>query len=189
MARTLAQFLPGLGPRRKSCASVTTMAASADENCHGFGQLTACSMARVLHNLGSMKTIPAIQRYMSTSPHTIGAEQTLQKAHEVMREHSIRHLPVMQGNQLVGIVSDRDVQLILGIEGTDATKVTVEDAMTQDVITVDPDAGLDTVSDLMAERKAGSVVVMQNHHVVGIFTTVDGMRALSELLQTRLKTR
>jgi acetoin utilization protein AcuB len=189
LARTLAQFLPGPGARRKSCAGAARIAAATDENFHRSGQLTARAMARVLQLRGSMKTIPAIQRYMSTSPHTIGAEQTLQKAHDVMREHSIRHLPVMQGNQLVGIVSDRDVQLILGIKGTDATKVTVEDAMTQDVITVDPDTGLDEVSDLMAERKAGSVVVMQNHHVVGIFTTVDGMRALSELLQTRLKTR
>jgi acetoin utilization protein AcuB len=181
--------LPSPAARRNSCAKERPSASFLDENRHGFKQLPASSLARPLHHRRSMKTIPAIQRYMSTSPHTIGAEQTLQKAHDVMREHSIRHLPVMQGNQLVGIVSDRDVQLILGIEGTDATKVTVEDAMTQDVITVDPDTGLDEVSDLMAERKAGSVVVMQNHHVVGIFTTVDGMRALSELLQTRLKTR
>jgi acetoin utilization protein AcuB len=136
-----------------------------------------------------MKAIPTIQKYMSTTPHTIGAEQSLHKAHETMREHGIRHLPVMQGNQLVGIVSDRDVQLILAIDGADATKITVEDAMTQDVITVEPDASLDEVSDLMVERKAGSVVVMQNHRVVGIFTTIDGMRALSELLQTRLKAR
>jgi acetoin utilization protein AcuB len=136
-----------------------------------------------------MKSIPAIQRYMSTSPHTIGAEQTLHKAQKVMQEHKIRHLPVMQANQLVGIISERDIQLVLGIGGVDADQLTVEDAMTQDVISVDPDAGLDEVAALMVERKAGSVVVTQNHHVVGIFTTVDGMLALSELLQTRLKPR
>jgi acetoin utilization protein AcuB len=136
-----------------------------------------------------MKAIPAIRRYMSTSPHTVGAEQSLQKAHDLMREHKIRHLPVMESNVLVGIVSDRDVQLILAIEGANPHTLTVEQAMTQDVITVDPDTGLDEVAELMVERKAGSVVVLQNHHVVGIFTTVDGMRALSELLQTRLKTR
>lgn len=136
-----------------------------------------------------MKSIPTIQKYMSTSPHTIGAEQSLHKAHEVMQEHSIRHLPVMHGNQLVGIVSDRDIQLILAIEGADSHKITVEDAMTQDVLTVEPDASLDEVADLMVERKAGSVIVTQNRHVVGIFTTVDGMRALSDLLQTRLKSR
>lgn len=136
-----------------------------------------------------MKSIPTIQRYMSTSPHTIGAEQTLAKADEVMRKHKIRHLPVMQGNQLVGIVSERDLQIVLGIEGADANSLNVEDVMTQDVITVEPDTGLDEASALMVERRAGSVVVMQNRHVVGIFTTVDGMQALAELLQTRLKAR
>ena len=51
-----------------------------------------------------MKSIPTIQRYMTTSPQTIGAEQSLKKAHEIMREHGIRHLPVMHGNRLVGVI-------------------------------------------------------------------------------------
>lgn len=134
-----------------------------------------------------MKAIPTIQRYMSTSPHTIGAEQSLKKAHEMMREHGIRHLPVMHGNRLVGIVSDRDVAIITSLDDVNPELITVEDAMTSDVLTVSPDAQLDEVATLMAERKAGSVIVEQNHKVVGIFTTVDGMTALAELLHTRLK--
>lgn len=135
-----------------------------------------------------MKSIPTIQRYMTTSPHTIGAEQSLRKAHELMREHGIRHLPVMHGNKLVGIVSDRDVAIITSLDGVDPEVILVEDAMTQDVLTVGPDAPLDEVATLMAERKAGSVIVEQNHKIVGIFTTVDGMTALADLLHTRLKT-
>lgn len=134
-----------------------------------------------------MKAIPSIQRYMTTSPHTIGAEQSLKKAHDLMREHGIRHLPVMHGNQLVGIISDRDVAIITSLDDVNPDLITVEDAMTSDVLTVSPDAGLDEVATLMAERKAGSVIVAQNHKVVGIFTTVDGMTALADLLHTRLK--
>lgn len=135
-----------------------------------------------------MKTIPTVQRYMSTSPYTVGAEQSLATARAMMREHEIRHLPVMHGNRLVGIVSDGDIQVISGLQGSDLTKMTVEDAMTQDVLTFEPDTALDTVALAMAERKAGSAVVMQNTRVVGIFTTVDGMTALADLLHTRLKT-
>ena len=134
-----------------------------------------------------MKSIPSIQRYMTTSPHTIGAEQSLHKANELMREYGIRHLPVMHGNKLVGIVSDRDVALISALKGVNPDLVLVEDAMTSDVLTVSPDAPLDEVATLMAERKAGSVIVEQNHKVVGIFTTVDAMTVLAELLHTRLK--
>jgi len=134
-----------------------------------------------------MKSVPTIQRYMSTSPHTVGAEQSLRIAHNLMREHGIRHLPVLHGNRLVGMVSDRDVAIIMSLENVDPDVITVEDAMTQDVISVSPDAPLDEVAAVMAERKAGSVVVEQNHKVVGIFTTVDGMTALVDLLHTRLK--
>lgn len=134
-----------------------------------------------------MKTIPTVQRYMSTSPYTVGAEQSLATARAMMREHEIRHLPVMHGNRLVGIVSDGDIQVIAGLQGADLGKMTVEDAMTQDVLTFEPETPLDIVAMAMAERKAGSAVVMQNTRVVGIFTNVDGMTALADLLHTRLK--
>jgi acetoin utilization protein AcuB len=48
------------------------------------------------------KAIPSVQKYMTTSPHTVGADQTLAHAHSVLREHRIRHLPVLRGGQLVG---------------------------------------------------------------------------------------
>lgn len=127
-----------------------------------------------------------IQRYMTASPHTIGAEQSLRKAHELMKEHGIRHLPVMHGNKLVGMISDRDVAIVTSLEDIDPELITVDDAMTQDVLSVAPDARLVEVARLMAERKTGSVVVVERHgRVVGIFTTVDGMRALAELLEAR----
>lgn len=134
-----------------------------------------------------MKAIPPVQRYMTPTPQTIGSEQTLAKAHHLMRELGIRHLPVMHGNKLVGVVSDRDVAIITSLDGVDPVRYRVEDAMTQDVISVGPDAPLDEVAALMAERKAGSVIVEQNQRVVGIFTTVDAMGALADLLRTRLK--
>ena len=134
-----------------------------------------------------MKAIPPVQRYMTPAPHTVGNDQPLSKAHEIMREHGIRHLPVMHGNRLVGVVSDRDVAIITALDDVNPTLITVEDAMTSDVLTVGPDTPLDEVASLMAERKAGSVVIEQNHKVVGIFTTVDGMTELADLLHTRLR--
>jgi acetoin utilization protein AcuB len=132
------------------------------------------------------KPIPPIRKYMSTSPHTIGKDQTLAKAHAMLREHKIRHLPVLDGGKLVGIVTDRDLRLIETLKDVDPEKVTVEDAMSQDVYVVSPESPLDEVARDMAEHKYGSAVVMQNGKVVGIFTTVDGMVALHELLHTRL---
>jgi acetoin utilization protein AcuB len=132
------------------------------------------------------KPIPTIQKYMTTTPHTIGSDQTIAKAAAIMSEHRIRHLPVLRGGQLLGVLSDRDVKLIEGFRDVDATKTRVDEAMTDQPYTVAPETPLDEVVATMAEKKFGSAVVVQNHKVVGIFTTVDACQALSELLQTRL---
>ena len=63
----------------------------------------------------------------------------------------------------------------------------VSEAMSPDPYTVSPDTLLDDVVATMAAKKYGSAVVMQNHKVVGIFTTVDACRAFAELLHTRLR--
>lgn len=132
------------------------------------------------------KPIPTIQKYMSTSPHSITIDQPLKKASALMREHSIRHLPVLDGSKLVGMITERDISLLESMVDLDPAKVTVEDAMSSGVYSVSPDAPLDEVVATMGEHKYGSVVVMQNDKVVGIFTTVDVCRAFSALLTTRL---
>lgn len=132
------------------------------------------------------KPIPRIQKYMTTTPHSIGLDQPLRVAHAMMHEHHIRHLPVLEGGRLVGILTERDVALITSMMEATEKNTTVEDAMTTDVYAVSPDASLDEVASEMAERKYGSAVVLQNQKVVGMFTTVDACRALSELLRERL---
>lgn len=132
------------------------------------------------------KPIPTIQKYMTTAPHTIGADQTLAKAHDLMHEHGIRHLPVLAGGKLVGVVTDRDLRLVESLKDVDPKKLRVEEAMTPDVVSVTPDLALDEVVLTMGAKKIGSVVVMQNQKVVGIFTTVDLCKAFAELLHTRL---
>lgn len=132
------------------------------------------------------KAIPTVQKYMTTVPFSIGPDQPLMRAHTMMREHNIRHLPVLHGGQLVGILTDRDLHLIETLKDVDPAKVMVEDAMSQMPYSVEPDSPLDHVAAEMAEHKYGCAVVVQNSKVVGVFTTVDACRALSELLRTRL---
>ena len=108
---------------------------------------------------GMTKPIPTIQHYMTTSPHSIGVDQTLAHAHNVMREHKIRHLPVLAGGALVGMVTERDLHLVETLRDVDPDTVKVEDAMTPSVHSVSPDAPLDEVVSEMAEKKYGSAVV------------------------------
>jgi len=132
------------------------------------------------------KAIPAVQKYMTTSPHTIGEDQPMSVAHRMLREHHIRHLPVLRDAKVVGLVSDRDLHLVETLKDVDPRQVSVGEAMSQDPYVVSPDAALDEVVSTMAEKKYGSAVVVQHQKVVGIFTTVDACRAFAELLHTRL---
>lgn len=132
------------------------------------------------------KPIPTVQKFMTTQPHSIGRDQTMATAHKMMREHRFRHLPVLEGGKLVGLLSDRDLHLVETLKDVDPEKVQVEDAMSTNIFAVEPDAPLDEVVATMAEHKYGCAVVMQNKKLVGIFTTVDVCRAFGELLHTRL---
>jgi acetoin utilization protein AcuB len=132
------------------------------------------------------KAIPHIDKYMTSGPHSVGQEQSLAQAHKLMREHQIHHLPVLHGGKLVGVLSDRDLHLIETLRDVDPEKVTIEEAMSPTVYTVSPGAPLDEVVREMVEHKYGCVVVEDNTKVVGVFTTVDAMRAFADLLETRL---
>jgi acetoin utilization protein AcuB len=123
---------------------------------------------------------------MTTSPHTVGADQTLTHAHTLLREYKIRHLPVLRGGELVGMLTERDLALIETLKDVDASQITTEDAMSGNVFSVSPDAPLDQVVSEMASKKIGSAVVVQNRKVVGILTSVDVCSALAELLNGRL---
>lgn len=134
-----------------------------------------------------MKTIPSIQKYMTAMPHTIGSDQNLKKAHEIMRELKIRHLPVLKAGKLVGILTDRDLALVETLKDVNPELVPVEDACSPDPYIVSPEAKLHEVCNEMARHKYGSVLVVDNHKLVGIFTWVDALNAFGELLETRLK--
>jgi acetoin utilization protein AcuB len=130
------------------------------------------------------RVIPPIKAYMTTTPHTIGADQTMARAHDVMREHRLRHLPVLAGGRLVGVLSDRDLNMVETLRDVDPQTVRVEEAMTPDVYVVTPEAPLDEVVRDMADHKYGSAVVVDHARVVGIFTTVDACRAFADTLRT-----
>ncbi len=119
-----------------------------------------------------------VYRHMTPSPITIGRDQTLETAHELMFKHHIRHLPVLDGGALVGIVTERDLRLIESMSGTDPKATLVEEAMTPDPYMVSYDTPLREVVSAMVEHKYGCAVVMERGHVAGIFTTIDALRAL-----------
>jgi acetoin utilization protein AcuB len=117
---------------------------------------------------------------MTPQPLTIGRDQKLVTAHKMMAENGIRHLPVLERGDLVGIVSQRDLYFIETIAGVDKFADKVEDAMTSDTRKFDPDTPLAEVAREMFEHKLGCAVVVERDRVVGIFTAMDALRILGQ---------
>lgn len=126
----------------------------------------------------------SIENFMTHSIHTIAAKRTLAEAHELMRKHRIRHLPVLDGGELVGMVTQRDLALVETLRNVDPAKVTIEDAMSPDVFTVPLETPVAQVAQRMAHDKIGSAVILRGNKVVGIFTAIDALNALDFLLSS-----
>jgi acetoin utilization protein AcuB len=128
-----------------------------------------------------------VQQFMTPCPHVIGRDGSLAAAHRLMRDNDIRHLPVLEGGQLVGVVTLRDLHLIETLKDVDPSEVTVGEAMSTDVYSVGPRASVRKIAAEMATHKYGCAIVMQEHEVIGIFTTVDALRVLCGVLEVERK--
>lgn len=132
-----------------------------------------------------MKSIPPVRKYMTTTPVAINAESTVEEALQVMRKHDIRHLPVVDGKDY-GIVSDRDLKYANSIAGFNPRHAKVRDIFEEQPYITRPEALVSEVSTELAERRLGSALVMDNGHLVGIITTTDMCRALTDVCENRL---
>jgi acetoin utilization protein AcuB len=133
-----------------------------------------------------------VESVMSRSVVTLQPQQTLRDAIDLLRSKHIRHLPVVEGGKLVGIVSDRDVKrttpsLVSGIEreeydeALETTKVSR--FMTRDPVTVSPRTSLKAAVAIFIERKVGALpVVGADGALEGIVTEIDLLRVLHGML-------
>ncbi|MCA9650900.1 MAG: CBS domain-containing protein [Myxococcales bacterium] len=124
-----------------------------------------------------------IRDFMTPSVHTIPMESTLPQARAMMKEHGIRHLPVLDGTSLVGLLSDRDLARMEGFPMIDFDLVSVPDAMSEEPYVVAPDDAAIDVFRTMQERRYGSAIISDGGTVVGVFTTTDALRVLVELMR------
>ncbi|MCB0319637.1 MAG: CBS domain-containing protein [Bdellovibrionales bacterium] len=119
---------------------------------------------------------------MTPMPHSIGIEQTAAVAQKLMNEFNIRHLPVREGGEVVGIVSDRDISFAIAAEHKGASDLTISDILTAEPVTVGPKTKLANVVKKMADEHIGCVLVIEKGDLVGIYTTTDVCRDFSHYM-------
>ena len=134
-----------------------------------------------------MKRKLEIKGVMTPFPHSIGYDQTLKDAKQMMRDHSVRHLPVQKGGELIGVITQRDIDFAVAVDKQDPSELSVEDAFTAEPYIVELDAEVATVASRMANNRFGCVLVVQKDKLAGIFTAVDACRTLGLLLRGEIE--
>jgi acetoin utilization protein AcuB len=123
-----------------------------------------------------------VEEVMTPDPVTLGPEATVREAYVIMSTRRFRHVPIVDGEALIGVISLTDIGK-LGARVPQILAMTLKDVMTTDVVTVDVQASVDVAAALMASRKIHSLCVMEDGKLVGILTTYDLLDALARRLR------
>ena len=129
-----------------------------------------------------------VKNWMSKEVITVDADDTMQNAIYILQEQNIKMLPVMDGANLVGIITDRDLKKASPSDATTLdmhellfliSKIKVRDLMKEPVFTARPDDTVEEAAALLLEKKiSGLPVIDENNRLVGIITRSDIFRVL-----------
>jgi acetoin utilization protein AcuB len=135
-----------------------------------------------------------VGRRMRTSLITVTKDATLAQARALLHSHRIRHLPVVEGDRLLGILTDRDIRQAspssaagISPDRTAAflARIPVTEAMVRDVRTVSPYTTVEEAARLMIEHKIGCLPVTEADRLVGIITETDILGVLVDVMGIR----
>ena len=130
-----------------------------------------------------------VRDLMANNPTTLDLNETLDLAEDIMNLGRIRHMPVIEGGKLVGIISQRDLfrsALITALGfGRRTTRaliktIRIKEIMTKNVVTIAPDTRIEDAARAMVKGKIGCLPVVQDDRLVGILTETDIVRHLAD---------
>lgn len=137
-----------------------------------------------------------VRKKMHKDLFTITKDDRMTVAKKILKEKNIRHLPVVDGKKLVGLVTNMDIRKAEASPATSLEirelhylldKLTVGEIMTRNVITISPDISVEEAAILLHDNKVGCLPVVEDGNLVGIITENDVMEILIEVLGMKEK--
>lgn len=122
-----------------------------------------------------------VDEYTTPSPLTVNIGASMDELVDIMKSNEIRHIPVVENDRPVGIISDRDVKMVMNVAG--ASVLRARDLMHENPYMVESGTLLEEVVLEMSKNKFGSAIVNDDGRIVGIFTSTDALNALVEILR------
>ena len=134
-----------------------------------------------------MKKIPTLTAAMTPFPYSVTLETSLVEARQMMVEHHIHHLPVMSGEKIFGVITQRDIDAIqnLMLDRGSNEILEVRHAYIAKPYIVDINEPLENVLLTMADKHIGAAVITKHQKLAGVFTFIDVCRFFGEYLKTK----
>lgn len=113
-----------------------------------------------------------IRDIMTTDVKTVTLNDNVYEVAVLMKENNIGMVPVVQGKKPIGVITDRDI-VIRGIANRKSGSTAVEEVMTSDIISVNPDTSVDEAVDLMERHQIRRLLVVEEGNLVGVVALKD----------------
>lgn len=127
-----------------------------------------------------------LSQVMTKNPRTVSPNHRLSTARKIMTKYGVRHVPVVEADTIVTVISERDMELVPKLfPGRTEDEVRVEELCLFDPFITDEQAELVVVLKQMLKEKIGCVLVTRNRKLTGIFTMIDAGKLLLELLDNK----
>jgi CBS domain-containing protein len=118
-----------------------------------------------------------IREAMTSNPCTIDTNQSIAYAAKMMRDEDVGVAPIVEGDKLVGVLTDRDIAIRVVAEARDPETTTVAEVASKELVTVDPQQSLDEAMRLMAKHQVRRIpVVEEDGRLVGVLAQADVAR-------------
>ena len=114
-----------------------------------------------------------IKEIMTNQVAYLSPEDNLVEAAQLMQKHDVGVLPVCQGENVLGIVTDRDIVVRNIAHGQDPKTTPVKNVMTSNVQMVSPDMNLNQAAEMMADNQIRRLPVVENNRIIGMVTLGD----------------
>jgi CBS domain-containing protein len=122
-----------------------------------------------------------IRDLMTENPCAIDADKPVAYAAKMMRDEDVGLAPIVEGEKLVGTLTDRDITVRVVAEGKDAQTTTVREVATTRLVTIDPNQDLDQALRLMAQNQVRRLpVVEEDGRLAGVVAQADVARHASD---------
>ena len=124
-----------------------------------------------------------LEQVMSRSPHTVDAAASIATAHAMLVRLGVRHLPVEHDGEVIGVLSEREVNLALSLSGDQVAAASVFSLCSKPAYIVEKSEPIALVLRTMAEHRYGCVLVTEHGRLVGIASASDLMRGMAVWLE------